>query len=202
MILCFAMMLPGCVTVAQKQAKAISTGVYAVEKSIEAGRFDLAKKYEDQLIKVVPPPKKPVDVKPIEVTKNGVIQQTVILPQGFENKPVVTENSDQFTKILNSDPKVKAQVAEENKEVGSFTKQVEDTQRAEAKAASEQKSKSWFSWIWATLGIGGTLGLAALCFFFPAAIPFVVDIFKAIMAVVNGMLSAIGNLISSLTKKK
>lgn len=61
--------LTGCSTtnVDTKQADAISVGVYAINDSMIVGRFDKAKQYSDETIRLVTPPKKRIIIKPFIV---------------------------------------------------------------------------------------------------------------------------------------
>ena len=63
--------LSGCVTTSQKAVivekkidDKLSQGVYAVNDSMDIGRFDLAKKYSDQTVRLISPPKERIKVLP------------------------------------------------------------------------------------------------------------------------------------------
>lgn len=67
----FLMTLSGCVTTSRKAVKVeekvshkLSQGVYATNDSMTVGRFDLAKKYSDQTIRLIAPPKERVKILP------------------------------------------------------------------------------------------------------------------------------------------
>ncbi len=64
-ILSIAMLFGGCSTPQQRVQEQISQGVYAEHDSMAVGRFDLAKNYNDGLVKTVPPPKHRIPIKGI-----------------------------------------------------------------------------------------------------------------------------------------
>ncbi len=64
--LLFLLSLSSCNTLSDIQEKtqeAISQGVYGTNDAMNVGRFDIAKKYSDQTIRLVPPPKTRIKVE-------------------------------------------------------------------------------------------------------------------------------------------
>lgn len=57
--------LNGCTIYSEKQSEAVSQSVYATKDSIDDGRFDLAQQYINQTTRIITPPKKRIDIKPI-----------------------------------------------------------------------------------------------------------------------------------------
>lgn len=216
LFMAFAMMLTGCQTAAVKQQKAISTGVYAIQSSMKAGRFDLAEKYEEQLVKVVTPPKNKIQIKtfaPVPSKDFSLVEQSpnaskpyVVLPEEFKNAPVIVNNSTQFNAIVNSSPVLKNQIKKEDAQVGTFTKQINKTVDALKTESLAAKKKGWFGgifgWVTGILGTVGILGTIALCVFFPAAIPIVMDVFKIFFGVINDIFKWIAAVLYGLIKKK
>jgi len=70
--------LAGCGSLQTRQQAALSKAVYAENRAIEVGRFDLAKKYSADAVKLIAPPKHQIDVKPI--------QDFVVVPEEQANK--------------------------------------------------------------------------------------------------------------------
>lgn len=53
----------------EKEQESIRVAVYATHDSIMLGRFDLADKFSEESIKLVPPPEKRIEINPIIVEK-------------------------------------------------------------------------------------------------------------------------------------
>ena len=73
--LCAVLGLSGCESLQTKVNKQISQTVFAENAALHAGRFDLAQKYSDQTVKLVPAPKKATTIKPF-IAKNNLTNKT------------------------------------------------------------------------------------------------------------------------------
>ena len=193
----------GCATASSKRYDAAVKGIYQVNSSLKAGRVDLAQKYSDQLVRLVPPPKKLDVIKPVE-TKNSSGQTTkyVVLPQEYSGTPTLSIGTKPFEDIVAADPALQKQLVEENKAVDKFHDTVDNTLRAvDKEAMKKEEGKGFFGWLWTifgSLGIVGVIALIVVCAVFPAAIPVVVGVFHTVVGFVNGLLAGI----ASLFKKK
>ncbi len=192
----------GCTTAAKKQQKAVAVGVYQVNQSLRQGRVDLAKKYSDELVRIVAPPKKATVVKSIETKNaNGTLSQYVVLPQEYKDKEVVALDTPKFEEIVAKSPEIKKQLVEEDKAVKKFEETVDNSMRATEKSAAKGDAASkfhWLSWLMSGLGITTIIGVIVLCIFFPVLTPVFLGIFRAGMSFVSG---AIGAITSLFTKK-
>jgi hypothetical protein len=80
------------------------------------------------------------------------------------------------------------QITQEDKTVASFEKQTDNTLRAVAREAEKGKKKSWWGWIMGSVGLLGIGGIIALCVFFPAVIPLVINVFATIIGLINKLI--------------
>ncbi len=55
----------GCTNYIEKTSEPMSQAAYGIFDSIKVGRFDKAQDYSNDLIKLVPPPKTRLEIKPI-----------------------------------------------------------------------------------------------------------------------------------------
>ncbi len=62
----FALTLGGCAVLPTSTTETQRQAVYVVKDDIDAGRFDLADRDADQLVRLFPPPKQRIDVHPID----------------------------------------------------------------------------------------------------------------------------------------
>ena len=189
LVLCLA--LGGCKTVAQKRSEAISIGVHSVNKSLKANRLDLAFKYSNELIKIVPVPKKPIDIKPvIKKDSKGVTTRFVVLPPNFDLdiRPLVIDSPD-FVKLTLEDPAIKKQLESDNKAAGKFEAKVDDAFRATVKDADSLPPKK-FPWLGVFSGLG-IVGTIALCVFVPAFIPVILTLVRTVGGFVADLFSYI-----------
>lgn len=97
-ILCFLviMLLNGCVTFSEKNSEALSVAVYATKDSIDNSRVDLAEKYSTEATRLVKPPKKRVEIKPIIEKK----EKKTIVPFSYKNDEVIAFGSDRYDLLL------------------------------------------------------------------------------------------------------
>lgn len=188
----------GCASASKKRQQAISVGIYQVNESLKKGRVDLAQKYSDQLVRVVAPPKKKPEIKAVEVkTTDGSTNKYIVLPQAYDGTPALTIGTKAFEEVVAKSPELKKQLVQEEKDVKSFEKVVDDSMRSTEKEIEKERKASWFSWLWGIfsfLGIGGIIGIIVLCALFPAAIPIVTSIFGSVIAIANRILTAIAKL--------
>jgi uncharacterized protein YceK len=66
LILIAVLALTGCGTLPRKSNETLSRGVYAAADSMDARRVDLADRYIHEIKKLVPPPKKRINIQPID----------------------------------------------------------------------------------------------------------------------------------------
>lgn len=228
-IICLSAILLSCSSASKKRNEAISKGVYATSESIDVGRIDLADKYIKQVIKLVPPPDKKIPIASFRVLKpelretaktKGPISRNqegyfgfddkidtepvVVLPERFQNKPVIIENSPEYIKLVNENESLKKQLEDERAELAKFQNKVEDAQRAQAKElakAEEPKKTNWFAWITGGAGIMSVLGITGvivLCILFPPLMPLFLNFFQTIF---SSVISFINFILKQFNKK-
>ena len=193
----------GCASVAHRQSAAFSQGIYAEHAAMQAGRFDLAEKYNEQLTRLAPPPKHAAVVHPF--TSQG--KTYVVVPASFQALPTVAIDSPAFTIAVGQDKALQGQIRAENKALGTFSKQTDSIVRAkdaEAAKYEAQKPSIWSRVCYWALALSFPLlgiGLVLLCIFCPAAIPFVIAAFRLVVHVIGAFFRAIGRLVQELETK-
>ncbi|MFM9826665.1 hypothetical protein [Flavobacterium sp.] len=222
-------LLTSCNSTVNKKNEAVSQAVYAIHDGFQKSRYDIAFRYSVELVRLVPPPDKKIEVKPIKVpvksqpksgelkeakvnpTKNIIVDITgryfstpetslgenlVILPEIAANKIVVVENSLEFNKLLEENKELKNQIIKEKKENEKFSGRVDTVIKEESniiqKAANSKKD--WFGglfsglkWGFEIFSILGIAGVIAVCIFFPAAIPLLINIFTSLFSVITSV---------------
>ena len=163
----------------------------------------MARKYSDELVKIVPKPPGKIEIKPIETTNaEGGKQKYIVLPENYINSPSLTLGSKQFNDVIEKHPEVKKQLETEEKAVVKFESSVNKAIEATQKAADKEEArKSWLSrlFTWGgILGIGGVIGLIALVIFAPELLPVIFNLFKQFISVFVNLIRAFASL---FTKK-
>lgn len=106
--------LNSCTVYTEKQSEALSRTVYATKDSIDTGRVDLADNYIDQASRIVKPPKKRIEVKPIfkqtidtlasnskkSPIYNNKQQRVIVIPERYKNDTVVVVSSEEYQQLL------------------------------------------------------------------------------------------------------
>ena len=67
MVACVMFGSAGCDSGVKRRRETISQGVYAVNDGLNKGRYDVSFRYSAELVKLVPPPEKRIEVKPIKI---------------------------------------------------------------------------------------------------------------------------------------
>lgn len=225
-------LLTSCDSTVKKKNEAVSQAVYAIHDGFQKSRYDIAFRYSVELVRLVPPPDKKIEVKPIKApvknqlksgelkelketkvnpVKNIIVDITgryfstpetslgenlVILPEIAANKIVVVENSLEFNKLLEENKELKNQIIKEKKENEKFSGRVDTVIKEESniiqKAANSKKD--WFGGLFSGLKWGfeffsilGIAGVIAVCIFFPAAIPLLINIFTSLFSVITSV---------------
>ncbi len=106
----------GCASVSQRQNAAISKGIYAEHAAMAAGRFDEAREYSDQLIRLVPPPKQLPVVH--SFTTQG--KTYAVLPPTFKGSPTLVAGSTLFSTALGQDKALQGDLNADGKALGEF----------------------------------------------------------------------------------
>jgi DNA primase len=99
-LVCSLILLTSCTFYTEKQSEALSQSSYAVNDSIEHGRFDLAEKYSEQVVRIVKPPKKRIVINP--VLEN--LPSTTRSPQSPDTSSSSSTNSTPSLSIYSSSP--------------------------------------------------------------------------------------------------
>jgi len=190
----------GCASVQHRQNIAISKGIYAEHAAIVANRFDLAEKFDEQLTRLVPPPRAPVTVKPFMFQG----QSFTVLPQTVSNAPVIVQGDSRYNQAIAASKPLESQIAAESEGVAKFTSTTDGILRAkDAEAAKYEAEKpSWIrrilGWVFKLSPLLLIIGAVCLCIFFPPAIPFVIagvrfalhllkSLLKSIVATIEGI---------------
>lgn len=162
-------MFTSCESIDSKRNRVIGRGVYAVGDSIKVGRFDLAKKYNNELKQYFPPPKKRIKVKKISVPTEKGEETKIIVPQNLEGMDVVVVSSEKWKTLLSENPELIKQLEQEEKNVTKLRSNIEKLKRDEAKARQKAKKRgifAFFGWIFglipflSVIGVGGLIALA------------------------------------------
>ena len=174
----------------------------------------MAQKYVNEVVRIVPPPKKKIEIKPVQVQKQIVndkgkkeivIQKYVVLPQEYTGTPVLTIGSPELTKIVLDNPEIKTQFKKEEKASAQFTEKVDDTQRETIKEAEKPK-KNWWSSLMGFFGLTGIIsglvvigGLIGTALIFPGAFPILAS---RVGVFISNLIKSIPAFISGVFKKK
>ena len=186
--------LCSCSSVSQRQNLAVSRGIYSEHAAMMAGRFDEAQKYDEQLTRLVPPPKKQIQVH--QFTTKGKVY--AVLPKSFSSTPTTTNGSNLFNTALGNDKTLASNEKVDDKNLDSYTKTtdgvIRDVQKEALKFENEHKS-SWFSsifgWILKLSIPILIIGVICLCIFCPVCIPFVMASIRLILHVAKALLRTI-----------
>ncbi len=189
LIIVVAIFICACGSVEKRQSKQASIGVYAIQSALNEGRVDLAKKYADETVKVLPPPKKKnvITVKaiiapPLTEDPTEPVRKLTILPDSYQ--PFI-DNGLIFTtaelkRVATVEPEIAKQIEAEEKEFETFKEDVAVTQQKVFEKAVEKPKKS-LPWLF----IISSAVLVAACFINPALIPLIVGkilgLFKALL---------------------
>jgi len=214
--------LTGCNTTAKRQLKQASVLSHAVNDSIKAGRFDRAKEFSNQLVKLTPPIKKTERIVvnrfvSINVEKKGIFtkdelvvdKQFVVLPEDFKGFDVIIKNDDKFKEVLNSNPVLKKEEEKIDQKVLKIDDNINNIllgREKELEKSREQKT-SWFGGIFqffkSFLGfglIGTIILLIGLLIFAPQLLPLVFNIFGFIVNWIISLFVSLFNIIKNLFK--
>jgi hypothetical protein len=102
-----------CTVYTEKQSEALSRTVYATKDSFDHARLDLAEIYSVESTRLVKPPKKRIDIKPVYKKNIDVLasqnkkspqfidkQRVVIIPEKYKSDTVVVVNSKEYENLL------------------------------------------------------------------------------------------------------
>jgi hypothetical protein len=102
-----------CTVYTEKQSEALSRTVYATKDSLDHARIDLAERYSVESTRLVKPPKKRIDIKPVYKKNIDVLasqnkkspqfidkQRVVIIPEKYKSDTVVVVNSKEYENLL------------------------------------------------------------------------------------------------------
>lgn len=120
LILCFSVIGCSSPKYIEKTSETLSRSVYASGDSLDLGRVELAKFYNNEAQKLIPPPKVRIAVSPVISNSKKVIT----LPESYEGATVVTINSDEYKGLL-KDKKVAQQLSSENSQLSAHIQEVE-----------------------------------------------------------------------------
>jgi hypothetical protein len=169
-----AIFSPGCSSLPSKQNKLLSREIYAERAAIASGRFDLAKKYNEQAARLLPPPSKKFEVKPF--TAHGTTYVT--LPVEFNGTPSLSIGSTQARNLITADKNLQEQIKSETKDLDK-TESATDKVIAEKEAIVDRAETAKVIaahtfWgrvkLWGTVGVL-LIGAGVLCYFFPFLLP-------------------------------
>jgi translation initiation factor 1 (eIF-1/SUI1) len=132
------MLIAGCTYYTEKQSETLSQNVYAANDSLNNARVDLAYYYSNETTRLVKPPKKKIDIRPVyqagEVvkdTKAGDKTRVVIVPSQYKGDKVVVVDSVEYQDLL----KVKAIAEQLKKDNANLASAKENTDKELAKQA-------------------------------------------------------------------
>jgi len=190
-----------CASLPRRQSAAMSKAFYAEQDALKAGRIDLAAKYGEQAARLMPPPAKRQPIKPVE--SGGT--RYVILPPAFNGTPALAIGSPAFTTLASADKPLQRQFSAEDKAFEKTTAETDKVVSAEAKAVEKAETQALFAshTFRGRVKFYGSLallvaGLIALCIFFPAAVPVLVAICRALTGALSAVVSFMGAIIRRL----
>lgn len=189
LLCCF--LLSGCATAIKTRQRAIGQGVYAIQNSLNAGRFDLAKKYSDELTKIVPPPSNQNKVTNIEATGTNYI----VIPKEFNNSKAIWENSAEIKQIITTNLELKKSSEKEAKDLTLYKGKIGESMNMTINESEKPKSNGISGWLTASIGTLGVIGVAGACIAFPALIPLLSNLLSVIMNIINQLILGIATLI-------
>lgn len=187
-----ALLLSGCQSTAKKHRELVNQGIAQIDESLKNGRVDLAFRYSATL-RAANPSKTSVHVKEFQ---DGS-KKYVVLPTGYDGKPLLTLDSKEYKEILEQNKELKEQVAQEVAQFQRYEKKTADIIIKANEELDNEKRSGFWGWLLALGGIGGTIGLIALCVFFPAAQPLIANILQGLISGVNSFVKMIANLFKS-----
>ena len=126
-LFCFILLsLNSCTVYTEKQSEALSRSVYATKDSLDNARLDLADNYSNESTRIVKPPKKRIDIKPVYKKNIDTIssqskfkptivnkQRVLIIPEKYKNDTVVVVSSEEYQLLL-KDKEIYAQIEKDN----------------------------------------------------------------------------------------
>jgi hypothetical protein len=123
----FILLLTSCTVYTEKQSEALSRSVYATKDSLDNARLDLADNYINETTRIVKPPKKRIDIKPVYKKTIDTIssqsklsptiinkQRVLIIPEKYKNDTVVVVSSEEYQQLL-KDKETYEQIEKDNK---------------------------------------------------------------------------------------
>ena len=185
--LCTFLCLVSCSSPLKRQDEVVRVGVAAIHKSIENNRFDLVKKYSDELSRIIAPPKHSLEIKPFSIGEGVDKKNFTILPETEIKTNVLFENSEDYIKVVAENKQLQALLKLESNNISKFKSEVDSTMRKKEDALYSERKKSWLLTIFGLSSFGGLVGVIALCIFFPPAIPFILGWFKSLLSSIQSI---------------
>jgi hypothetical protein len=113
-LFCFILLfLNSCTVYTEKQSEALSRSVYATKDSLDNARLDLADSYANESTRIVKPPKKRIDIKPVykknidNISSQSKVKPTIInkqrvlvIPEKYKNDTVVVVSTEEYQQLL------------------------------------------------------------------------------------------------------
>jgi predicted DNA binding CopG/RHH family protein len=128
LLLLLLTLVVGCQTLyMEKNSNALSEGVYAADESMTANRFDLAKKYVQQIKRLVLPPKKKLKVESV-ISRDGT-RKYVILPKETEGQVVVVGSKEYDTLLKTKE--LASKITNSYTALEKYNKNIEDQLKKE-----------------------------------------------------------------------
>jgi starvation-inducible outer membrane lipoprotein len=88
----------------EKTSEALSRSVYATGDSLVVGRVELAKAYNDEAQKLIPPPKVRIPVNAVTIGKT----RAITIPASLKGAEVVSVDQEEYQKLVKVDEENKA----------------------------------------------------------------------------------------------
>lgn len=203
-VLVTALSLVGCSSVSTKQNNLLRKDVYAAQDALTAGRVDLAKAYTSQAARLIAPPKKREIIKPVE--SKGT--RYVVLPQELNGSPALAIGSPALTSLVAQDKPLAKQLESEQAALASDEAQTDKVIAAKQAIVDKVETQKIIdrASLWGRVKFYGTIaaiaiGLGALCYFFPPAIPFVLAFFRSIASGITWAFGLISGFVAKLFTK-
>lgn len=179
------LLLPSCSSVQQRQNESLRTGVRAIQDSIQHNRYDLAKKYSDQVSRIVPPPKKSVSIETFGIGTGVDRKDYTVLPESKIPASIIIENSLEFQKLVSDNEKLSKMLEHESESLETYKSSVDSSLRDVQDKLLQEKKKSWWAFLLAGSPFALGLALVGSCIAFPPLIPLVGNWFSSLISSIS-----------------
>lgn len=167
--------LTACPTTQEQITEQVRVGVYATHDSIGVSRYDLAKRYSAETVRMVPPPQRRMVIRALEqiqqeerakgnrswvskIKNKGKKQPSnvprksyIVLPEGSDASMVLVENSPEFLALKSENDGLKSQLETEAKSFSEYRKVNDATLIKQDQELKELRAYKEYHSFWNTI---------------------------------------------------